>query len=114
MTEFFYNSLVATSLESFQTYYSAPLSVKNLSFVKYNLMLQATYPITPLLSGTLAGMYFPPIKGYYIGPSLSYSESENIECSFYLQSFGAKVKNETGDIQNLKFNLLFLRVKLSF
>ena len=114
MTEFFYSSKVIANLESFQTYYTAPLSVKNLSFVKYNLMLQATYPITPLLSGTLAGMYFPPIKGYYIGPSLSYSASDNIEFSVYLQSFGAKIKNELGELQRLRFNLLFLRAKLSF
>jgi len=114
MTEFLYNSRVAMNLESFQSYYSAPLSVKNLSFVKYNLLLQLTYPITPLLSGTLAGMYFPPIKGYYIGPSISYSASDNIEFSLYLQSFGAKVKSELGLEQKLRFNLLFLRAKLSF
>lgn len=114
MTEFLYSSKVSSSLQTFQSYYAAPLSVKNLSFVKYNLMLQATYPITPLLSGTLAGMYFPPIKGYYIGPSLSYSASDNIEFSVYLQSFGAKIKDGFGLEQKLRFNLLFLRAKLSF
>jgi len=78
------------------------------------LLLQATYPITPLLSGTLAGMYFPPIQGYYVGPSVSYSASDNIEFSFFLQSFGAHIKNELGEKQKIRFNMVFLRAKLSF
>ena len=114
MTEFLYCSHVASNLENFQTFYSAPLTVKNLSFVKYNLLLQATYPITPLLSGTLAGMYFPPIQGYYVGPSVSYSASDNIEFSFFLQSFGAHIKNELGEKQKIRFNMVFLRAKFSF
>jgi len=114
MTEFLYCSDVSSSLQSFQTYYSAPLSVKNLSFVKYNVLVQATYPITPLLSGTLAVMYFPSIRGYYLGPSLSYLASDNIEFSVFVQSFRATVKNELASQQKLRYNLLFIRAKLSF
>jgi hypothetical protein len=114
MAEFLYNGNTSIKIDNFQSIYSAPLSVKNLSFVQYNLLFQASYPITPLLTGTLAGMYFPPIRGYYVGPSLSFSASDNIEFSFYLQSFGGKVKNDTGENQKLRFNKLFLRAKLSF
>jgi hypothetical protein len=114
MAEFLYNSKTSIKIEDFLSVYSAPFSVKNLSFVKYNLLLQATYPITPLFSGSLSGMYFPPIKGYYLGPSLNYSASDNIEFSFYMQSFGGKVKNSAGDEHKLRFNMLFLRAKVSF
>lgn len=113
MTEFFYSSQVS-GIQGFQAYYNAPLTVKNLSFVKYNLLLQATYPITPLLSGTLAGIYLPQVKGYYIGPSLSYSASDNLEVSIFVQSFRAKIKDAIGEEQRLRYNLVFLRGKFSF
>jgi len=114
LAEFLYQETPATGFHNFLTFYNAPLSVKNLSFVKYNLLLQATYPVTPLLSGTIAGMYFPPIQGYYVGPSLSYSASDNIEFAFFVQCFGGKIKNEAGEKQNTRYNMVFLRAKLSF
>jgi hypothetical protein len=113
MAEFFYSSHVS-GIEGFRSFYNAPLTVKNLSFVKYNMLIQATYPITPLLSGTLAGMYLPPVKGYYLGPSLSYSASGNIEVSVFLQSFGASIKSAMGEEQRLRFTMMFLRGKFSF
>lgn len=114
MAEFLYDGAPTPEMNDFLSYYSAPMTVKNLSFVKYNLLLQATYPITPLFTGTLAGMYFPPIKGYYLGPALNYSASDNIEVSTYLQSFGGKITSESGELQKLRFNMLFLRFKVSF
>jgi hypothetical protein len=114
MAEFLYNSNPVADFDNFLTFYNAPLTVKNLSFVKYNLLMQASCPITPLLSGTLAGMYFPQIQGYYIGPSLSYSASDNIEFGLFTQSFGGKTKNETGKKQKIRYNLIFLRAKVSF
>jgi hypothetical protein len=109
MAEFLYNDNTATKMENFSAYYSAPLNVKNLSFVKYNLLVQVTYPITPLLSGTLAGLYFPPIQGYYFGPSLSYAASDNIEFAFFLQSFGGNIGG-----QHEQINRVYLRLKYSF
>lgn len=114
MSEFLYNSSVNTTMDNYMSVYSAPLSVKNLSFVKYNLLLQATYPITSLITGSLAGMYFPPVKGYYLGPNFSYSASDNIELSVYLQSFGGKINTDSGEKELLRFNILYLRSKISF
>jgi len=114
MGEFLYNSHVYVYSLNFLSYYSAPLSVKNLSFARYNLFLQASYPITPLLSATFAGIYFPQIKGYYLGPSMSYSASDNIEFAVFLQSFRASIRGGLGEEQRLRFNMTFLRAKLSF
>ncbi len=96
-------------ISSFLEFYSGPLSVKNLSFTEYNIFMQGSFPITPLLNGTLAGMYYPKLKGYYIGPSLGYSLMDNLEFSFYVQLFSGKLADTR---QN--FYLGFLRFKYSF
>jgi len=94
---------------SFLKFYSAPLTVKHLSFVKHNFILQLSYPFTPLFNGSLAGMYFLGIKGYYLGPSLNYSLEQNLEATFYFQSFGGEISG-----QQQRYNLAFLRFKYSF
>jgi hypothetical protein len=114
MAEFLYNSKPVKNISSLMSYYSAPLTVKNLSFAEYNLFFQASYPVSPLISTSIGGMYFPKIKGYYLGPSLSYSASDNIEISFYLQSFGADLTDATGNKTKMQVNMAFLRGKFSF
>jgi len=109
LAEYLYDGMKFSNNFSFQSLYNAPLTVKNLSFVKHNLILQISYPITPLLTGTLAGMILPGISGYYLGPSISYSLSQNLDASIYLQSFGGKISGKEQHI-----NLSFLRLKFSF
>jgi hypothetical protein len=109
VAEYLYTENSLTGTFNLMQYYSAPQNVKNLSFVKHNMVFQVQYPFTPLLSGSLAGMYLPKVNGYYIGPSLSYSLAQNLDASCYMQLFGA-------DFNNVKvnMNMLFLRLKLSF
>jgi hypothetical protein len=109
LAEYLYNGSKLNGAFSFQSFYNAPLTVKNLSFVKHNLVGQASYPITPLLTGSLACMFLPEIKGYYLGPSISCSITQNLDASLYLQSFGGKVAGQT-----LQFNMVYLRLKYSF
>lgn len=109
MAEFLYNQNDMQGPADFLSFYNAPLTVKNLSFVKYNLLAQASYPITPLFTSTLAGMYLPDINGYYVGPSLSYSAADNVEFAFFLQSFRWSTYGQKANL-----NLAFLRAKVSF
>ncbi len=94
---------------SLVSFYNAPQNVKNLSILKHNFVLQLGYPVTPLLNINLAGMLFPGLNGYYLGPSVIYSLSQNLDASFYYQLFSVKIKQETQNI-----NLVFLRIKLNF
>lgn len=94
---------------SFIGYYNAPQTVKNLSIVKHNILIQASYPITPLLTGNIAGMYLPGIKGYYLSPSFNYSIYQNFDVSFYYQAFGGEIQGN-----HQRINLAFLRIKFSF
>ena len=98
------------SISSFTDYYNMNLSAKNLSFSKFTAMLQGSYPITPLLNVTLAGMYFPDINGYFAGPSLTYSLTENLDFSILAQSFTGKFT--AGTIQT--YNFAFLKMKWHF
>ena len=98
------------NIASFNNLYFMPLSVKTTSYSKFSWFGQISYPIHPLLNGTLAVMYFPSLgNGYFLMPSLSYSVSNNFECSLYGQRFEG-----TFGGQYDKMSLLFLRFRYSF
>jgi hypothetical protein len=109
-TEVLYNPVKSGEIKNFGEYFMMNLSVKNLSFPGLSIMLQGSYPVTPLFNVTLAGMYFPKLNGYYIGPTLSYSILENLEFSVITQTFtGQLVKG-----QKETANLIYLHLKWNF
>lgn len=113
--EFLYNQQTSNSGADFYSFYNEPASVKNLSFTEYNFFLNLSYPVTPLLNLTLSGMYYPKISGMFVGPSVSYSLKDNLDFSFFLQTFSGKFPNPlTGNISRQNFTLAFLRLKYSF
>jgi hypothetical protein len=108
--EALYNQSRSSGVTNFVDFYNESLSAKNLSFTKVTFMLQGSYPITPLFNVSLAGMYFPKLYGIFLGPSLTYSITNNIDFSFIIQSFaGQLVKGQTEH-----FDFGFLRLKWSF
>jgi hypothetical protein len=109
VAEYLYDGLKFSNNFSFESLLNAPMTVKNLSFVNHNFVIQATYPITPLLTGSLAGMVFPGITGFYIGPTLSYSLTKNLDASVLDQSFSGKIGGST-----LQLSMVYFRLKYSF
>ena len=98
------------NITSFNDFYFMPLSVKTTSYSKFSWFGQITYPIHPLLNGTIALMYFPSLgNGYFLMPSLSYSVSNNFECALYGQIFEGKFGGQYD-----KMTMLFLRFRYSF
>lgn len=98
------------NITSFNDFYFMPLSVKTTSYSKFSWFGQITYPIHPLLNGTIALMYFPSLgNGYFLMPSLSYSVSNNFECALYGQRFEGKFGGQYD-----KMTMLFLRFRYSF
>jgi len=97
-------------ITDFMSFYQRPLTVKDLSFTEWNLFAQVSYPFTPLLNASLAVLYFPGIKGYYIGPSVTWSLGDNLDFSFIIQMFDGKLP----DRGRQTFTLGFLRFKYSF
>ena len=98
------------NLNSFNDLYFMPLSVKTTTYSKFSWFGQISYPIHPLLTGTLAAMYFPSLgDGYFLMPSLAYSVSNNFECALYGQRFEGKFGGQYD-----KMTMLFLRFRYSF
>jgi len=109
-TELLYNPVKTGEIKDFGEYFAMNLSAKNLSFPGFSFMLQGSYPVTPLFNVSLAGMYFPKINGYYIGPTLTYSILENLDFSVITQTFaGQLVKG-----YNQTVNLIYLHLKWNF
>ena len=108
--EVMYNQNRSSGVTNFVDFYNESLSAKNLSFTKVTFMLQGSYPITPLFNISLAGMYFPKLNGIFLGPSFTYSLTNNLDFLLIVQSFaGQLVKGQTEH-----FNFGFLRLKWNF
>ena len=107
--EFLYANRSNMPAGGFLGYYATPMNVKSLAFTEYSLFASASYPITPLFQGSLAAMYFPDLKGAFIGPNLSYNMLENLDLSFFFQYFSAELENQRQNI-----GLAFLRLKWNF
>lgn len=102
--------------ESMMNVYQAPSSPKMLSFAEWNIFLMGSYPVTPLFEVTLAGMYFPDLAGYYVGPTLNYNIQQNIDLSLFIQYFNGRFKNPYPAMDDLYFKSFMgvFRVKWSF
>lgn len=96
-------------LNDFNSFYSGNLSSKDLAFSEFSAFGQYTWALTPLFNITLAGMWFPDLDGYFVGPSIGYSLAENIDFSLIWQHFDAVMNNE-----NTRINMAFLRLKFNF
>lgn len=96
-------------LNDFNRFYSGSLSSKDLAFSEFSAFGQFTWATTPLLNLTLSAMWFPDLEGYFAGPSMSYSLTENLDFSVIWQHFNS-IMNET----RTRINLGFLRMKYSF
>ena len=108
--EVLYNQKKGPGITSFIDFYNMNLSAKNLSFTTVSLMLQGSYPLTPLFNVSLTGIYFPKIRGIFLGPSLTYSLTNDIDFSLIIQSFGGQLIK--GCTQYYNFG--FLRLKWNF
>ncbi|MGD2035432.1 MAG: hypothetical protein PVF73_10275 [Bacteroidales bacterium] len=117
MFEFFYNSNVQLSGTSFLNFYGGSQNVKTMTFTKYNAFGQVTYPVTPLINATLGAMYFydKMLTGFYTGPSVEVSLTDNLGLSAFFQFFAFQYDSpNTTDKEWTKSNFAFLRLKWNF
>jgi hypothetical protein len=110
--EFLYNQKSKkTSLKDLNslTFNAAPQSVRNLMFTEYNLFFGVNYNLSSLLKASINCIYLPEFKGYYLGPSLNYSLSDNAEISLWGQHLS--LKESSFDVDN---TTIFTRLKINF
>jgi len=82
-TELLYNNIGVTS--NTLLYQPSASSIGLLTAARWNLYQEFSYDITPLLRGTVFGIFNPNDKSYVIVPSISYSLFTNLD--LYLISF---------------------------
>ncbi len=99
---------------SFLQLYSGNLDVKNLAFTEWSLFANISYPITPLFTGSFATIWYPEVKGAYLGPSFDLSIKDNLALSLILQYFTAEFDKPSGVISRESNMFAFLRLKLNF
>ena len=86
------------------------LTAKMLSLGMFNLFGQISYPFTPLFSGNFATIINPWDGSSYLGPTLTYSLTNNLELMFTGQLFLGQKGTEYGDYGKAVYG----RIKWSF
>ncbi len=107
--EILYNQL-NSNIAAFTDYYNMEMSPKNLSISNITIVLKGYYPVTPLFNTSLSIMYFPKLSGFFVGPTISYSLTDNIDFSLITQSFAGQITK--GKTEYYHFG--FLRLKWNF
>lgn len=114
-TEVLYSAFAKDmQMNSFVQLFSTDLSIKRIGFTEWSLFASLSYPINPLLNASLAGMYYPDWKGFYLGPSLELSLGNNMEASMILQGFSAELEDLYGRLQRQSAYIGYLRIKWNF
>jgi len=101
-------------INSFLQFYSGSLDVKNLGFTPWSFFVNVSYPLTPLLTGAFATIWYPDWNGVYLGPSFDLSLNSNLDLSLILQYFTAEFENPSGANYRENNTFGFLRFKWSF
>ncbi len=116
MSEFLYSSNdISTLSTSLTSIFSETISIRNMAFSRLSSLLSFTYPIHPLVNVSLSGMYFYRISGWYAGPSVDISLSDNLDLSLFWQYFNMYLsKEKQAMMDDIKINYAFLRLKYSF
>jgi len=104
-----YNQQPKGSSDNFLSLYQTPLSPKQLSITDWTVCAQASFPVTPLFTGSMAVMSFVRLSAFYFGPSVDYSLSNNLTVSAMIQVFSGGSKIESSDLA-----LGYLRLKYNF
>ncbi|MEM7104377.1 MAG: hypothetical protein AAF502_14660 [Bacteroidota bacterium] len=89
----------------------AELSAKNLYPFRYSFLIQAGYPITPLMNIAGFVVYSPgSANALFVNPAVTYSIAENWDLDFVTQFAFAN----NGQQYKAPFQLFFLRLKFSY
>ena len=99
---------------SFLQFYSGNLDVKNLAFTEWSFFANISYPITPLFTGSFATIWYPELKGAYLGPSFELSIKDNLVLSLILQYFTAEYDMPSGTTSRQNNTFAFMRLKWNF
>lgn len=96
-------------LNDFDSFFSGNLSAKDLAFSKLSLFASVQIPVTQLFKLGASAIIYPEIDGFFAGPTIDASLSDNVDFSLIWQYFNAEAGGE-----KIELNLMFMRFKYSF
>lgn len=91
-------------------YQQQALNLGLLTAAKWSIYQEFAYDITPLIRGTIFGLFNPNDKSYVIVPSVAYSVVTNLDLLLLGMFFEGNALTEYGDYGST----LFIRLKYSF
>ncbi|MBN2638026.1 MAG: hypothetical protein JXR65_02935 [Bacteroidales bacterium] len=110
-TSFIYNSTGTTQKAGLRNFLDMNnLSPRTLTLSRMNWFGEISYPITPLIKADLSAIVNPYDGSAFVGPSLSFNMTQNLEIYAMGQIFTGNKDTEYGDFGQL----YYLRVKWSF
>ena len=104
------NASAESILGSFSQVFSQSLNAKTLTRSRLDLFGQISYPVTPLINLDLASIYNPYDGSGFMGPTVTFSLSDNMSLGLVGQLFWGDTFTEYGDIGQM----FFLDLKWSF
>lgn len=94
--------------------FASDMNVKTIGFTEWSVFASMAYPITPLINTSLAAMYYPEWKGFYVGPSIDISAMDNLSVSLIFQGFSAELEDPFGASDRQNTYIGYARLKWSF
>jgi len=104
------NAKTGDFLTSPVSVFSNNLNAKTLTRSRFDIFGQISYPATPLINLDLASIYNPYDKSVFVGPSVTFSLTDNISLMLVGQLFWGNNLTEFGNIGQM----YFLDLKWSF
>ncbi len=86
------------------------ISAKNFTKARHSLFAETSYPVTPLIKGSVAAIFNPNDKSGFAGPSVDFSLTNNISLFIIGQIFWGENDTEFGD----NGTMIYWRLKWSF
>jgi len=95
--------------------FNGAMDVRALAWSKYSGFAAVSYPFNPIINGTIAGIWFPDLKGFFVGPSLEFNVAENFNFSIIHQYFKSNAMLAgTSMAKGYQLNMFYLRMKYHF
>ncbi len=98
-----FNSHGAEGKAGGRSFFEQNLSAKMLSLAKYSVFAQTSFPVTPLFSVNVTGMFNPLDYSSFLGPAITYSLGDNLELMLQGQIFTGDTSTEYGDYGKAAF-----------
>ncbi|MEZ5069981.1 MAG: hypothetical protein R2751_03175 [Bacteroidales bacterium] len=95
-------------------YYAGTMDVKMLGFTPWSFFSSVSHPLTPLLTGGFAAMWYPAWNGAFLGPNLALSLKDNLSLSLIFQYLTAEFDGPLTGPHRENNAFAFLQFKWNF